>query len=267
MWIKEKTIECPFCKGFLKNTDRSIYYNLDRSKPSDSSIASDGCGWAIITSNFYDYAMCPKCRNVFNIQTGNNGKSTEFKNYEKSVWLLKRFLDNLFVLVGCKKKIDIEQKEVIRDGFEFYEKAINVVEKSDDARYLILFEYIWRIERMEKDEKVSHLVNYNEAISEILEMLERRNKKTFDLESDSIKDIEKSIYITELLLMAELYRRRGMFDRAIAVLNKYMPKLRGYFKEFASEISDRSKKKIIEMFYLEINRGKENEKVVVTSAQ
>lgn len=279
MYIVSRKYQCPFCKGICNSP------SWGTGTLGNNRMDSDGCGWAQIASDYY--VMCPGCRNVFDIYTGNNGGSTV---YERPALPPVRLSDKLRSFVGIEKEKDVEYDmsdarfrvspgiereyhdrwEVIGSGFELYEKALRIEEARVQVRCSILLRYIWGIERMKENEKASYLASYNEALSEIIEILENNiahpevyegNAITILLPGDlgrdfDAEDRENSEYIavriaTTVLLAAEFYRRKRMFDRAIAILNGYDFVTPYPYQKMAGAIWSRSRNNIPELFYLE----------------
>lgn len=285
MYIVSRQYQCPFCKGICDSHSRGI------GALGDNRMDSDGCGWAQIVSDHY--VMCPECRNVFDICTGNNGRSTV---YERPAFPPVSLGDKLRSFVGIEKDIEydmddamndarfrvspgIEREyhnkwEIITGGFELYEKAFRMKESRMKVRCSILLRYIWKIERMEESKKAPYLASYNEALSEIIEILEndiahpeaytrtsysisRWNESTGSSEPDHEAEeravaIDKAVEdATKVLLVAEFYRRKRMFDRAISLLNAHDFVTPYPYQKMAGAIWSRSRNNIPELFYLE----------------
>lgn len=277
MYIVSRKYQCPFCKGICNSP------SWGTGTLGNNRMDSDGCGWAQIASDYY--VMCPGCRNVFDIYTGNNGKSTI---YERPALPPVSLSDKFRSFLGIKKDIECDMDDarfrvspgiereyhdkwkVITGGFELYEKALRIEEARVQVRCSILLRYIWGIERMKENEKASYLASYNEALSEILEILENNITCPEAYEENTLMilrpgdlgrdfhagDRENAEYnaiktATTVLLAAEFYRRKRMFDRAIATLDGYDFVAPYPYQKMAGAILDRSRKNIPELFYLE----------------
>lgn len=80
MCLVYRTYQCPFCKGFPWNIvalSGNNFYGTD-----EDEMDSDGYDWSGMASN--NYVMCPECRNVFDVCTGNDGESTVYESEEDS---------------------------------------------------------------------------------------------------------------------------------------------------------------------------------------
>ncbi len=275
--------QCPSCKIICSSPTPWDAFDLNDKNRMDS----DGYGWSRIASD--DYVMCPECRNVFDMYRGNNGRSTV---YERSALPPVSLSDKIRSFVGIKKDVEcnmddamddarfrvspgIEREyhdrwEIITGGFELYEKAFRMEEARVNVRCSLLLHYIWEIERMEESKKVSYLESYNEALSEIIEILESNiaQPKTYEKNTIMIlqpgdlgrdfdaEDRENAEYnairtATTVLLAAEFYRRKRMFDRAIALLNEHDFVTPYPYQKMAGAIWSRSRNNIPELFYLE----------------
>lgn len=285
MYIISRKYQCPFCKGICNSP------SWGTGTLSGNRMDSDGYGWSRIASDYY--VMCPECRNVFDIYTGNNGGSTI---YERPALPPVSLGDKLRSFVGIEKDIEcdmddamndarfrvspgIDRKyhnkwEIITGGFELCEKAFRMEESRANVRCSVLLSYIWEIERMEESKKAPYLASYNEALSEIIEILEndiahpeaytktsygisRWNESTGSNEPDHEAEeravaVDKAVEdATKVLLLAEFYRRKRMFDRAIAILNEHDFVTPYPYQKMAGAIWSRSRNNIPELFYLE----------------
>lgn len=163
---------------------------------------------------------------------------------------------------------------IITGGFELCEKALRMEESRANVRCSVLLSYIWKIERVEESKKAPYLASYNEALSEIIEILEndiahpeaytktsygisRWNESTGSNEPDHEAEeravaVDKAVEdATKVLLVAEFYRRKRMFDRAIAILNGHDFVTPYPYQKMAGAIWSRSRNNIPELFYLE----------------
>ena len=277
--------QCPSCKIICSGLTPFDVFSSNKDK--DSRMDSDGYGWSRIASD--NYVMCPECRNVFDIYRGDNGGSTVYKRPAPPPVSLG---DKLRSFVGIKKDIEynmddsrfrvslgIEREyhdkwKIITGGFELCEKAFRMEESRVNVRCSVLLSYIWEIERMEESKKAPYLASYNEALSEIIEILEndiahpeaymktsyvisRWDESTGSNEPDHEAEeravaVDKAVEdATKVLLVAEFYRRKRMFDRAIAILDEHDFVTPYPYQKMAGAIWSRSRNNIPELFYLE----------------
>lgn len=279
--------QCPSCTCRSICNGLTPFHVFGLNEDKDNRMESDGYGWSRIASD--DYVMCPGCRNVFDIYRGDNGGSTV---YERPALPPVSLGDKLRSFVGIEKDIECDMDDAMKDarfrvspgidreyhnkweiitgGFELYEKAFRIKETRVPVRCSILLRYIWGIERMEENEKASYSASYNEALSEILEILENNIAypeayeentlmilqpgdlgRDFDVEKQENDEYNAVKTATIVLLAAEFYRRKRMFDRAIAILDGYDFVTPYPYQKMAGAILDRSRKNIPELFYLE----------------
>ena len=277
--------QCPSCKIICSGLTPFDVFSSNKDK--DSRMDSDGYGWSRIASD--NYVMCPECRNVFDIYRGDNGGSTVYKRPAPPPVSLG---DKLRSFVGIKKDIEynmddsrfrvslgIEREyhdkwKIITGGFELCEKAFRMEESRVNVRCSVLLSYIWEIERMEESKKAPYLASYNEALSEIIEILEndiahpeaymktsyvisRWDESIGSDEPDHeaeerVVAVDKAVEdATKVLLVAEFYRRKRMFDRAIAILDEHDFVTPYPYQKMAGAIWSRSRNNIPELFYLE----------------
>ena len=283
--------QCPSCTCRSICNGLTPFHVFGLNEDKDNRMESDGYGWSRIASD--DYVMCPGCRNVFDIYRGDNGGSTV---YERPALPPVSLGDKLRSFVGIEKDIECDMDDAMKDarfrvspgidreyhnkweiitgGFELYEKALRMEEARVHVRCSILLRYIWGIERMKENEKASYLASYNEALSEIIEILENDiahpeaymktsyvisqwNESTGSDEPDHEAEeravaVDKAVEdATKALLLAEFYRRKRMFDRAIAILNGHDFVTPYPYQKMAGAIWSRSRNNIPELFYLE----------------
>ena len=238
-------IKCPSCKKFLGNF--VCCDHKDREGSSHDKLigmASDGCDWAMEAFDEDNYAMCTECQHVFDRETGDNGGSTVYREprHPKRKSFFQVVADKMFNSFGAKEEEDdYNKRDVIVCGLNLYKRALELVEKGEKARYSLLLKYIWEIERLDKDEKLSYERQYDEALSEVLEILEAdedeensRSTRMDDFmliggaqgerliaeENSTKREYYRLVYVVETLLKVEFYRRKTMYDRAIEILDE-----------------------------------------------
>ncbi|HSA08306.1 MAG TPA: hypothetical protein P5099_02960 [Candidatus Moranbacteria bacterium] len=288
MYLRRKIIKCPFCKKFLGHFVCLSDNNFHENKSSDKfKMASDGCDWAMETFDQDNFVMCSECQNVFNSETGDNGETTVYyadNNRIHKISFFKKIISKIFSSDYVEDEDESSKKDVIVDGLELHKKALQLVGRGEKERYSILLKYIWEIERLDKDEKSLYSNDYKEALSEILEILEKEedeeNPRSTSMDNTMIlawdestnemghllekeNSIKKKHYnlvdATELLLKAEFYRRKKMFDRAIEVLNENSYAFFENYEKLADEMILHSKNKNSELFYIEVDNPNRNE--------
>lgn len=281
MYLRRKIIKCPFCKNFLGHFVCLSKNNFHENKSSDKlKMASDGCDWAMETFDQDNYVMCSECKNVFNSETGDGGKTTVYhtdnrRTPKKSFF--KKIIGNIFSSKDVERGDDSSKRDVIVDGLELHKKALQLVGRGEKERYSILLKYIWEIERLDKDKKSLYINDYDEALSEILEILEKEEDeenprstsmddamilgwdesnnemgRLFENENSMKKKHYNLVDATELLLKAEFYRRKKMFDYATEILNENSYAFFENYKKLADEMIRHSENKNSELFYIEV---------------
>ncbi|MDD5464017.1 MAG: hypothetical protein PHP62_02630 [Candidatus Moranbacteria bacterium] len=93
-----------------------------------------------------------------------------------------------------------------------------------------------------EDDECDWILSYNSDT----ESMERDYKR----ESQEYNDKRN----VEILLMAEFYRRKKMFERAVEILNENDAKFFDNYKKFASAIRDYAQGRKSELFYLELEK-------------
>jgi len=270
MMLTVKTVECPLC---MKNAtkiyclSRNNFHDFD-DESKTFKVSSDGYE---NSSNYIGgYVMCPECLEVFNLSSA---KITEDEDERKIKKTLKESIKSFFAPKPSIKK-EPDCKKVIEDGLELYQKAFKCVGADNETRYYVLLTYIRAIERLSEGEKKNYLADYNEALTELLEILEFKtknvpniedeecdwilsyNKDTESMERDYKREAQEynNKHNADILLMAEFYRRKEMFERTIEILNENGAKFFDNYKKLATAIGEYAQEKKSELFYLELER-------------
>lgn len=268
--LKIKTVECPLCK---KNATRVYYLSRNNFHDFDDEsktfkVASDG--YENAPTYMGGYVMCPECLEIFNLDSAKITEEEDSRSIKKT---LKESIKSLFAPKPPIKK-EPDYKEVIEDGLEFYDKSFKVVTADDEARYSVLLKYIWEIERLSEEMKKAYSADYNKALIELLEILEFKTKNVPNIEDEECdwilsysKDTESmerdykreaqeynNKHNVDILLMAEFYRRKGIFERTIEILNENDAKFFDNYKKLADAIREYAQGKKSELFYLELER-------------
>lgn len=246
---------------------RNNFHDFD-DESKTFKVASDG--YENAPTSLAGYVMCPECLEIFNL---GSAKITENEDRRKIKKTLKESIKSLFIPKSPIKK-EPDYKEIIEEGLEFYKKAFNVVANNDEARCSVLLRYIWEIERLSEEEKRNHSVDYGKALTELLEKLEFKTKNVPNIEdeecnwilsySEETKNLERDYkreaqeynnkHNVDILLMADFYRRKKMFERAIEILDESDCKFFDNYKKLADEIKKYAQEKKSELFYLELER-------------
>lgn len=115
------TLICPHCKKRITHTLFASFNTFGKYKIfSDEYIDTyPDCNWS-------DYVMCPHCKEVFNFETGNNGKDTYKKDdanespaeiLHENIQMLKTFHQNLPVYVSFIGKNNLAKLNFISKWF------------------------------------------------------------------------------------------------------------------------------------------------------
>ena len=266
MMIDSRTIECPHCEKFMTQIVFLSRNNFHESEIKKFKVSSDG--YENAESDMRGFYMCPECLEIFNLDSA--------KRKKKEVPVKKTFSESVLSFFRPKSKKEEEKvevhKEIIGEGIEFLKKAFKVVDVTDKARYAVVLRYIWEIERLDEEKKKIYIEDYNTALSEIIEILDFKIKNVPDMDDcnhilshDSATgglkrnyEMEAAEYNEkrnmEVLMLAEFYRRKGMFDRAVEILDENECKMFENYLKLAVAIKDHAMEKKSELFYLEFER-------------
>ena len=157
------------------------------------------------------------------------------------------------------------------EDFTFYEEAYLKIPHDDPDRMGIVIQYVWWIERLHVGSAPGYVQSYNAALLELIRILEPMVRNA----STAYDQIYTETYISQLengetgivrneipgfsndnnnaiLLLAEIYRRLGIFEKTVEILEKYDNRMAGDNQIYCDGIKAQARKGNKELFYVEI---------------